>query len=246
LRPRLTVFAQTKTGSNTRPDSEAVVELDNFTHPNASKSPSTVTSPFVEKRGSQAARNEETVEETILLSTESSDLYGGDILEDEPEEDHPQARPGRLSRGSSIIDLPTTKATEPSQCATFTRRTKKFCIPTIDMLVTLRIVRHAKGFFRPGRRKEKANSMGNDFIRNIRAGIVTSLISFPLMLTISANVGATPAVGVRTAILSCLINVLVRNVDQSGLHAPVDLTGLSSLVDVDILFLDPLLFSILA
>jgi len=51
--------------------------------------------------------------------------------------------------------------------------------------------------------------MARDFKENIIAGLVTSLISYPLVIALAASVGTTPSVGTVSAFWSCLIAVLL-------------------------------------
>jgi hypothetical protein len=90
------------------------------------------------------------------------------------------------------------------------RDVKKFCEPNWFWMYNLRLAKYFRSFRSrtPQNRIDETRKLAFDFRENIKPGIITAFISFPLVVAVGAGIGVPPSIGIRAALWALLASVM--------------------------------------
>lgn len=180
------------------------------------------------RRGSTSLAQTDVGDEVVLLSTDSLfqeeklDIFDEESASGTESTAGGQGSLGRLQRAPSLIlneheaqqirkarAQPSHLDSEPF-ASTAARRLKKFCEPNWFWIYNLRLAKYVRSFRSrsPQNRIDESKKLLYDFRDNVKPGLITAFINFPLVVAVAAGIGIPPSIGVRAALWSMLVTVL--------------------------------------
>jgi MFS superfamily sulfate permease-like transporter len=77
-------------------------------------------------------------------------------------------------------------------------------------MYNLRLAKYFRSFRSrtPQNRIDETRKLAFDFRENIKPGIITAFISFPLVVAVGAGIGVPPSIGIRAALWALLASVM--------------------------------------